>query len=70
VRLSPLAEALAGYADLAQARWAAWRRKHHLEDRLPSAFNDVLDAVIAFADPAVDGTAAAMSWNPTERAWA
>jgi hypothetical protein len=70
VELSPLAEALAGYADFAQARWVAWRRKQHLEDRLPSSFSEVLDAVVAFADPAVDGTGAAMSWNPADRAWA
>jgi hypothetical protein len=51
VELSPLADALDGYATLGQARWAAWRRRQHLDDRLPSSFAKVLNEVIAFADP-------------------
>jgi hypothetical protein len=32
--LAPLTDVLDGYAAIAQARWAAWRRKKLLEDRL------------------------------------
>ena len=53
VELSPLADALDGYATLGQARWAAWRHKQHLDDRLPSSFADVLEDVVAFAEPAL-----------------
>ena len=37
--LSPLGDALAGYSTIAQPRWAAWRRKQHLDDRLPVQFD-------------------------------
>jgi hypothetical protein len=36
----PLAEVLDGYADLAQAKWVAWRRKQRM-DHLPTMFADV-----------------------------
>lgn len=48
--VEPLAEALDGYANLAQTKWAAWRRKQRL-DKTPSQFADLLDEVTAFADP-------------------
>ena len=69
MRLAPLAQVLDGYPALAQQRWSAWRRKHRLDDRLPDRLADVLDAVITFADPAIDGTAADRLWNANERAW-
>ena len=53
VRLAPLAHVLDGYPVLAQQRWAAWRRKHRLDDRLPQRFDDLLALVVAFADPAI-----------------
>lgn len=69
VELSPLADALDGYATLGQARWAAWRRRQHLEDRLPSSFADVLEEVVAFADPALNAAAEPQEWDPDERRW-
>jgi hypothetical protein len=56
VQLAPLVEVLAGYAEIAQERCAAWRRRQRLEDRLPEQFQDILTAVIDFADPAITGT--------------
>ena len=50
VELSPLSEVLDGYAELAQSRWAAWRRKQRLNDT-PESFADLLDVVVAFSDP-------------------
>jgi hypothetical protein len=67
--LPPLGDVLAGYAALAQSRWTAWRRKQRLDDRLPASFQDVLDAYVAFAGPAVAGDVAARFWNPVQRAW-
>ncbi len=64
VELSPLADALDGYATLGQARWAAWRRRQHLDDRLPSSFAKVLNEVIAFADPALQTDAGTHEWDP------
>ncbi len=45
VGLDPLAEALAGYADVpgVQSKWSAWRRRQRLDDRLPEPFADVLE---------------------------
>ena len=69
VELSPLADALDGYATLGQARWVAWRRKQHLDDRLPSSFADVLEDVIAFADPVLNAVAESQKWDPLARRW-
>ena len=69
VELSPLADALDGYATLGQARWAAWRHKQHLDDRLPSSFADVLEEVVAFADPAIKTAAGTQEWDPHSRGW-
>jgi hypothetical protein len=38
--LAPLNHVLAGYANIGQQRWDAWRRKQLLDDRLPSSFAD------------------------------
>jgi hypothetical protein len=69
VELSPLADALDGYANLGQARWAAWRRRQHLDDRLPSSFANVLNEVTAFADPALQTDAGTHEWDPHSRGW-
>lgn len=50
VALARLEEVLDGYPALAQGKWAAWRRKQQML-QLPEEFNDLLQAVIAFADP-------------------
>jgi hypothetical protein len=69
VELAPFVSVLDGYAAIGQQRWAAWRRRQRLDDRLPELFGDVLDAVIVFADPAIAGTAASRAWDPTRGAW-
>ena len=66
----PLVAVLDGYAALAQQRWSAWRRKQLLEDRLPAAFADILNGVIAFADPVLTGAATGRNWDPAQQAWA
>jgi predicted nucleotidyltransferase component of viral defense system len=69
VRLAPLTETLADYAQIGQQRWTAWRRRQRLEDRLPKQFGDIVAAVIDFADPAILGSAEGHSWDPAARAW-
>jgi len=70
VPLVSLAEELAGYADIGQAGWAAWRIRLQLADLLPGSFSDVLAAVIAFADPILVGTVADTAiWSPVDRNW-
>lgn len=67
-QLSPLAEVLAGYADLGQARWMAWHRRSN-SDHLPESFTEVLAAVIAFADPVLDGGGGTPVWEPAAGRW-
>jgi Nucleotidyl transferase AbiEii toxin, Type IV TA system len=70
VELLSLDDALDGYAEIGQARWAVWRRKLELADSLPANFDDALGALEVFAEPilteAVDHSA---SWDPTQQAW-
>jgi len=67
-QLSPLADVLGGYADLARTRWIAWRRRSN-SDHVPESFADVLDAVIAFADPVLDGQVDGMIWDLGAGGW-
>jgi Nucleotidyl transferase AbiEii toxin, Type IV TA system len=67
VALSPLEQALTGYAAIAQSRWTAWRRKQRLEDRVPAAFSELLDEVVKFADPAFTGGVSGLRWHPGSR---
>ena len=52
--LEPLSVVLDGYEELAQQRWAAWRRKHQLA-RFPESFAELLGDVTQFADPYLSG---------------
>ncbi len=67
--LTPLRDLLADYAPAAQPRWAAWRRRQQLDDRLPEAFTELLGHVIAFADPVLTDTASKKTWNSATRHW-
>jgi hypothetical protein len=69
VTLSPLTTAVAGFLRLAQSRWAARRRRQLLDGLLPEDFAEVLDAVIAFADPCLRAGAAPGVWDATTRRW-
>jgi hypothetical protein len=67
--LTALAVELDGYAEVAQSKWFAWRSRHDLTDRLPGPFQDVLDAVTAFADPILTNTLTVFEWDPATRSW-
>jgi hypothetical protein len=70
VELSGLDEALEGYAEIGQRRWALWRSKLQLTGTLPGDFGEALDLLRAFANPILTGSAAdSASWDPTRRAW-
>ena len=69
--LAPLADVLAGYADVTgvQAKWAAWRRKQQLDNRLLEAFADVLKQVFTFTDPAITSAAGNAQSHRQNLAW-
>jgi predicted nucleotidyltransferase component of viral defense system len=70
VDLSGLDDALDGYAEIGQPRWAAWRRKLQLTDSLPANFGDALDALQTFAEPILSGSVGdSASWDPVLRGW-
>lgn len=69
VDLRPLSPVLVGYSQIAGDRYLKWVRKHRLNDRLPADFDDLVDPVTAFADPALTGSVDALSWSPTRLAW-
>ena len=68
VELVPLADALDGYADLAQARWSAWRRRSN-SDHLPEGFDEVLTGVVAFADPVLLSQENVNIWDAPIESW-
>jgi hypothetical protein len=68
VELRPLAIVLAGYEQLAQPRYQTWRRKNR-RDELPEQFEDLLNHVIAFADPAVGEAVAHLTWRASDVTW-
>ena len=67
--LAPLRDVLDGYGSVAQPRWAAWRTKQKLDDEAPEHIDEIVDSLVEFADPVLDGTAESLTWDPTSRAW-
>jgi len=51
VTLELVAPHLAGYGAVAQAKWAAWRRKEHLESACEENLDDQITLVASYLDP-------------------
>jgi len=51
VELTPIAEVVAGYGQVGQVKWAAWRRKENLEDVTDADFDAQIARVAAVLDP-------------------
>jgi hypothetical protein len=51
VVLGPVAPHLVGYSEVGQAKWAAWRRKEHLESACEENLDDQADLVASYLDP-------------------
>jgi hypothetical protein len=70
VELASLDDALDGYAEIGQPRWAAWRRKLQLTETLPEQFGHTLESLKAFANPIITGSVTDLAtWDPVRRAW-
>jgi hypothetical protein len=50
VTLEPVAPHLVGYDAVGQAKWAAWRRKEHLESACEAKLDDQITLVASFLD--------------------
>jgi hypothetical protein len=68
VTLRPLADVLGAWVGQPRPGWMVWRRKQRLDD-VPLQFPEVLDGVIAFADPVLDGRTTGAAWRPGRRLW-
>jgi Nucleotidyl transferase AbiEii toxin, Type IV TA system len=70
VELANLDDALDGYAEIGQPRWASWRRKLQLTETLPDDFDRALESLKAFANPVITGSADdRATWDPGQRIW-
>lgn len=70
VELTGLDQALYGYAEIGQPRWAAWRSKLQLTGVVPANLGEALDSLRAFANPILTSSAAdTADWDPVQRAW-
>lgn len=68
VELTSFASAVDGFATIGQARWALWVRRQRMQDRLPLEFSEVLESVVAFADPVLGGRVTRARWDPAAAA--
>ena len=51
VTLEPVASYLVGYGEVAQRKWAAWRRKERLESVCEASLDDQVALVVFYLDP-------------------
>lgn len=56
VALEPVGPHLKGYGTVGQPKWAAWRRKEHLEDICEAQLDDQVARVAHFIDPVFTST--------------
>lgn len=68
--LDSLAEAVSSVAENRQRAWGPIRRRLGLEDELSAEFADVVEEVLRFAGPLLDGEASGRTWNPGDARWA
>ncbi|MFC3494428.1 nucleotidyl transferase AbiEii/AbiGii toxin family protein [Glycomyces rhizosphaerae] len=68
--LRPLLPELASMPEIAQSRWAAWRRRQAHVASLPEDFADVLGRVAAFVDPVLHEVwSASAGWDAAATKW-
>jgi len=70
VELAAPSVSLTGHDELAQQKWAAWRKKTDVEDITLPVLNDQLIEVCRFLDPIFVGELGTGSkWDPASRTW-
>ncbi len=61
--------ALAGLGERRQANWTAFLGRAGLSADLTSSYQAVIEGIVDFAQPALDGRVDGATWNPTRRRW-
>ncbi|RCG28213.1 nucleotidyl transferase AbiEii/AbiGii toxin family protein [Sphaerisporangium album] len=70
ITLRPLTASITDLGERRQTSYAAWRRRQGTAGTgYPDRFSDVVELVIAFADPVLVGEVAGLSWYPEPRTW-
>lgn len=70
LQVEPLPRLLAGYGNIAQPKWAAWRRRYSLTERTHSLLDDQLAELLAFAGPLfTQELTEDHAWIPATKAW-
>ena len=70
VELSAPSASLTGHAEVAQQKWAAWRKKTDVEDIILPFLADQLTEVAAFLDPIfVDAVGQVAAWDSASKTW-
>lgn len=70
VELSAPSASLTGHSEIAQQKWAAWRKKTDVEDITRALRTDQLTEVAAFLDPIfVDAVGQVAAWDPASKTW-
>jgi Nucleotidyl transferase AbiEii toxin, Type IV TA system len=70
VELANLDDAVDGYGEIGQPRWASWRRKLQLTETLPEHFDHALESLKDFANPVITGSIADQAtWDPVLHTW-
>jgi hypothetical protein len=65
-----LADAAAGIPQRRQAAYAAWRRRQATAElAYPASMAEVVQTVVAFADPPLLGGVSGMTWHAAGREW-
>jgi hypothetical protein len=65
-----LSDSAGGIPQLRQAAYTAWRRRQAAEESAyPASMAEVVEAVVAFADPPLLGRVAGMRWHAAGREW-
>lgn len=69
VSLTSLAGHVNELAVRQQVPWSRWRNRMGLQAELPEAVRDALDRVAQFADPILEDTVQAATWDPESGRW-
>lgn len=65
----PLRTALGDLGTLRQRSWRAFLANVGFENILPDSYADAIEAVVRFADPAIEATVVGHTWQPATRRW-